>query len=808
MTCYRRTLLAAIFFSLGLSAALVTPAQAARLDRDHAPRVQVKHRGIDVHLPDDLIRLRLLRGNVLQVHVEPGGSITPPSLVIAPDAPQRAAEPVTATRQGNAATLASAMMRVELNTQTLMLSIYGTHGADVLLRQANLADLAHRRLILQYAKGAPFYGIHGFTAAGLPLIGQPDCTTAQYDTSGLLRYGRQVAKACPEGGDGAPFVWSTRGFGLLVDSEGTTFDLQDGNLSVSHTSRPDLDYYVIVGRPDAIFAGLADISGHAQLFPKWAMGFTNSQWGIDETELLHIVKTYRAKDIPIDNFTMDFDWKAWGEDHYGEFRWNETKFPDGPSGRLARMMAAQGMHITGIMKPRIHIDTVEGRYATAHDFWAPGEKASLDYASHKMVRDLDFDKPAVRKWFGDKAITYGFDKGIAGWWNDEADELNDDNQLLNMERSLYDAQRAHSNIRVWSINRSFWLGAQRYAYGLWSGDIQTGFKAMARQRQRMLNAIDLGEMNWGMDGGGFQGHPSDQNYARWIEFGAFTPIFRVHGTYGEKRQPWRYGPVAEKAAKHAIRLHYALIPYIYSYAWRDHAKGVGLVTPLFFEWPDDTHVSNDVNSWMFGQWLLVSPVVKKDQTEKHVYLPAGTWTEYFSGKVYQGGQTITIPVQIKTWDDIPLFIRQGAIIPTQKVLEYVGQTPIQTVNVDVFPSMHRTRFNYYDDGGKTYAYAHGDYFLQPLSVKASEDAVTFRTGSVRGSFKPVLKHYLVKIHGSKASAVFLNDHKLDAVTDLQTLREQDKPGWCTGHDLYGYVTYIKLPAGKKLQLRIQNDTGM
>ena len=177
------------------------------------------------------------------------------------------------------------------------------------------------------------------------------------------------------------------------------------------------------------------------------------------------------------------------------------------------------------MKPRIHVDTEEGRYATAHDLWIPGEKASPDYFSHKPVKDLDFDKPATRAWFFNPTLQHSFETGIVGWWNDEADEAGGDTQFLNMERALYDGQRAHSDTRVFSLNRNFWLGAQRYAYGLWSGDIQTGFATMARQRSRMLSAIDVGEMWWSMDGGGFHGHPSDENYARWIEFGAFTPDF-------------------------------------------------------------------------------------------------------------------------------------------------------------------------------------------------------------------------------------------------------------------------------------------
>jgi alpha-glucosidase (family GH31 glycosyl hydrolase) len=590
-------------------------------------------------------------------------------------------------------------------------------------------------------------------------------------------------------------VWTTAGYGVLLDSLGASFTLDDKRID-AQVPHGVLDYYVIVGNPSELFGTIATLAGTSPLFPKWAMGFTNSQWGIDQKELLQIVDTYRAKHIPIDNFTLDFDWKAWGDDNDGEFRWNPVKFPDGPTGALAKQMHALGMQITGIMKPRIHVGTVEGHYATAHDFWVPGEKVSDDYFSHKPVKNIDFDIAAARIWFGDLAVKYGFDKGIAGWWNDEADTTGSDTEFMNMQRALYDAQRRVSDQRVWSVNRNFYLGSQRYAYGLWSGDIATGFASMAGQRARMLSAIDVGAMQWGMDGGGFNGHPSDENYARWIEFGAFTPIFRVHGTFNEKRQPWVYGPIAEKAATDAIRLRYSLIPYIYSYEHARHTSGVGLVRPLLFDWPHDANVRNDVDAWMFGEGLLVSPVVKQGQTSKDIYLPAGSWTDWFSGKVYAGGQTIHYTVDSKSWGDIPLFVRAGAIIPTQPPMDYVGEHPLSEIAVEVFPAAHRSTFDYYDDNGTDYSYEHGDYFSQLLATRRQGNSVTFETGAVDGSFKPALRFYLLKIHGGSANAVADDGHAMHAFDSLDALQKAGTEGWADGRDRYGAMTWVRVTAAQ------------
>ncbi len=767
-------------------AAVPQPAAASRA------KVQLTDGGADAYLSGGTLSLRLIGGNVVHVHFIPETGATPPTLVMAPHSIAPALEAsVIASRHGGDLMLRQGRLRIALDEGSGTLMVFTAGVRHPLLRLSRIGNLARGTMVLRFAAGAPLYGVQGSNAFD------------QEPARLLLRRGRLLATAGTQGDAGAPLVWSTAGFGVLVDSSGATFNLVPGSLRVSRLARPDPDFYLIAGGPKTIFAAVADLSGHPPLFPKWSLGFINSQWGIDEKELLQDVKIYRAKHIPLDAFELDFDWKAWGQDAYGEFRWNPQKFPDGPDGDLARRLEASGVHLIGIMKPRIHIDTQEGRYATAHGLWIPGEKASPDYFSHKPVKDLDFDNPATRSWFFNPTLEHSFDTGIVGWWNDEADEAGGNTQFLNMERALYEGQRAHSGTRVFSLNRNFWLGAQRYAYGLWSGDIQTGFATMAMQRSRMLSAMDVGEMWWSMDGGGFHGHPSDENYARWIEFGAFTPIFRVHGTYQEKRQPWHYGPIAERAAARAMRLRYELLPYMYSYAWHDHVAGVGLVRPLTFGWPADPNVRNDSGAWLFGQYLLVSPVVEPGQTEKRLYLPAGTWTDWWSGRIHRGGRTITLPVDSRTWGDIPLFIRQGAIIPTQPVADYIGEHAVTAVRVEVFPDSTSTDFDYYDDDGKTYAYEHGAYFLQRLSAQAAVDAISLTAAAPSGTYRPALNNYVFAVHRTVATQVTRDAAPLARVADLTALYRCAGACWTIGGDRYGGVTYIKLPAGVAARVRMQ-----
>lgn len=777
--------------------------------------------GATIGLSGGVLELTLVRANVLRVHYLPKGESTAAALVISPQAPTVDLHAVTVSRVGERVVLASRQLRAVFDTHSDVLQLFEPRR-----RKAGDADQRGRLLESNLARFARGPVTVGFSPAGAALYGVGGVDAFTRDPGGLLRTGRQLATAGEQGDAGAPFVWSTSGFGVLVDSQKTEFDLSPGHIEVLKQTRPDADVYLILGSPKAIFAAVADLTGHAPLFPKWSLGFINSQWGLDEGELLRIVRRYRAMHIPLDAFSMDFDWKAWGEDDYGEFRWNRRKFPDGPSGTLDRELTALGVHLIGIMKPRIHVDTVEGRYASAHHLWIAGEKASLDYFSHKPVRDLDFDIPATRKWFFTPTLKHSFETGVVGWWNDEADETGDDKQFFNMERALYAGQRAFTDARVFSLNRNFWLGAQRYAYGLWSGDIESGFSSMAAQRERMLAAIDVGEMWWGMDGGGFHHHPSSENYARWIEFDAFAPICRVHGTRYQLRQPWVYGATASAAATAALDLRYHLMPYIYSYAWADHERGIGLVRPLTFGWPGDPKVRNDYSAWLFGQWLLVSPVVQRHQSEKRLYLPSGTWTDYFTGVVYHGGQTLTLPTDSTTWSDIPLFIRQGAILPTEPPMDYVGEHPVTTVTVDVFPASQPTHFDYYDDDGETYAYEHGVYYLQRLGAQAFLEtplptagqtqiqtqigaaapmrirSVIITVGKPHGTYRPALQHYVFAVHGVSARTVHGSGAKLQHVADSSALDQCHQACWTTTRDRFGAVTDVRLPASKTMEVRI------
>ena len=656
--------------AFGLMIALALPAVCLPAFAVAQPIHHIQN-GVELVSGSSLLDVQILENQVVCVHVILDGKSTPRTPVLDSHPRLRQLSAVMRSERDGVYTLSTPAMAVRIQeAEPYGITFLDSAGQQLLQNQDPLREARGGGLTMLHASGDTLYGIHG--------LGRDDTNV------GLTRNEGGLVAAGVQGDSGAPFIFSAR-YGLLIDSDGGEFTAAPGRFTFAHDSRPDVEYFVLAGPPLQSMAALSRLVGSPPLPPKWTLGFLNSQWGSSQSEVEEIVNTYRQKQIPIDGFILDFDWKAWGEDNYGEWRWNSTsgpgnvapgKFPDGASGAFAQRLASEGIKLSGILKPRI-LTTVAGNpdqpteaaaYASAHNFWYPDEALIPDYYSHRMGRNLDFNIPAERAWYWQHLLP-AFHSGIVAWWNDEADvsgkTIFNNFQFLNMGRMLYDGQRSDSDLRVWSINRNFYLGATRYGYAGWSGDIKTGFASMAFQRRRMMAALDTGEFHWSMDTGGFSGHPSPENYARWIEFAAFVPIMRVHGGLNEKRQPWVYGPTAEAAARAAINLRYQLLPYIYSYERRNTDGEVGLVRPLFWEFPSDDRASALEAEWMFGDALLVAPIVAEGATAQSIYLPAGEWFDYATGRHYAGSKTISLPADATAWKDTPLFVRGGSIVATQ-----------------------------------------------------------------------------------------------------------------------------------------------
>lgn len=777
---------------------------------------------------DDILELQVCEADILKVNYRPNGIASSASTpMIDPDRVWQAVG-AQIDASGDPITITTEAMQISIQRNPCRMTVKKADGT-VLFWEPESGGVFHDGVRFVRSAGQNMYGLSSY---------------ACFDGNGqLLRNDTTAAvQAGQQGNSGGPFVWSTAGYGLLVDSDGgyPVVESTSGKLEFYYGDtttegrryfKDNVEYYVLLGEPEDIMENYAHVTGQSPMMPEWSLGFSNYEWGIDQAELYAMIDTYRAKGIPLDSYGIDYDWKNYGSDNYGEFTWNTNNFPDAASSALKNKMESEGVKLIGITKPRIVTKlsdgtvTQQGQAATAGDYFYPGHAEYTDYFYPVTVRSIDPYDEAVREWWWEHSAA-AFDLGISGWWNDETDTVASgaanywfgNFTTLHLSQALYEGQREHTNdtVRVWQTARNYYPGTQRYATTIWSGDVGTQFaideniwwtNGLNDQKAAMLSTINNGQMKWGSDGGGFNQNtgtienPSPELYTRWLQLAAFSPVFRVHGNFNHQRQPWYYGFTAEENSKAVIQLRYSLMPYIYSYEQKALEKGVGLVKPLVFDYPNDANVANDSDAWMFGDWLLASPVTERYQTTKWIYLPAGTWIDYFTGLVYQGGQYVEYAVNGESWTDVPLFIKQGAIIPTQKALNYTSEEAVSEIMLDIFPSSAQSSFRLYDDDGSSYDYESGEYFKQTVTAQDRGTAgvsvdLSARTGSYASSYQA----YLVKLHGKAASQVRLGGTVLTKYSDLAALRAASGEGYAVGRDIYGDVTYVKVAAGAEKHL--------
>ena len=777
---------------------------------------------------DDILELQVCEADILKVNYRPNGIASSASTpMIDPDRVWQAVG-AQIDASGDPITITTEAMQISIQRNPCRMTVKKADGT-VLFWEPESGGVFHDGVRFVRSAGQNMYGLSSY---------------ACFDGNGqLLRNDTTAAvQAGQQGNSGGPFVWSTAGYGLLVDSDGgyPVVESTSGKLEFYYGDtttegrryfKDNVEYYVLLGEPEDIMENYAHVTGQSPMMPEWSLGFSNYEWDIDQAELYAMIDTYRAKGIPLDSYGIDYDWKYYGSDNYGEFTWNTNNFPDAASSTLKNKLEGEGVKLIGITKPRIVTKlsdgtvTQQGQAAIAGDYFYPGHAEYTDYFYPVTVRSIDPYDEAVREWWWEHSAA-AFDLGISGWWNDETDTVASgaanywfgNFTTLHLSQALYEGQREHTNdtVRVWQTARNYYPGTQRYATTIWSGDVGTQFaideniwwtNGLNDQKAAMLSTINNGQMKWGSDGGGFNQNtgtienPSPELYTRWLQLAAFSPVFRVHGNFNHQRQPWYYGFTAEENSKAVIQLRYSLMPYIYSYEQKALEKGVGLVKPLVFDYPNDANVANDSDAWMFGDWLLASPVTERYQTTKWIYLPAGTWIDYFTGLVYQGGQYVEYAVNGESWTDVPLFIKQGAIIPTQKALNYTSEEAVSEIMLDIFPSSAQSSFRLYDDDGSSYDYESGEYFKQTVTAQDRGTAgvsvdLSARTGSYASSYQV----YLVKLHGKAASQVRLGGTVLTKYSDLGALRAASGEGYAVGRDIYGDVTYVKVAAGAEKHL--------
>ncbi len=548
------------------------------------------------------------------------------------------------------------------------------------------------------------------------------------------------------------------------------------SLSLYSEVADQIDYYFVYGEnSDQVIRGYRKITGKAPMMPKWAMGLWQCRERYKtQEELLSVVKEFRKRQIPLDNIVQD--WFYWPEDKWGDHEFEATRFPD-PQGMVKELHEDLNTHIMISVWPKFYVGTKhykqfndKGWLYTRNvekgqkDWVGPGYVSTFYDAYNKKARDLYW------RQMNEKLFSKGFD----AWWLDSTEpdiqsNLSPTEHLLRVgptalgsssryrntfslmnAKGVYEHQRKTSpNQRVFILTRSAYAGQQRYSTATWSGDVATRWYDLKAQIPAGLNFCLSGIPYWTTDIGGFAVEPRFERNVkpddleewrefntRWFQFGTFCPLFRVHGQF-PYREMFNIAPDDHQAYQSMLaydKLRYRLMPYIYSLTGMVTHDDYTIMRALVMDFGGDKKVLNIGDQFMFGPALLVNPVTEYKARTRQVYLPSGTgWYNLKSGRYFKGGQAIWADAP---YEDIPVFVKEGSIIPFGPAIQYTTEKPADPIRLFVYTGADGA-FKLYEDENVNYNYEKGYFSVIPF--KYNEDTRSLTIGARRGKFPGMLK---------------------------------------------------------------------
>jgi alpha-D-xyloside xylohydrolase len=527
-----------------------------------------------------------------------------------------------------------------------------------------------------------------------------------------------------------------------------------------------VDYVFVRGRTmDETIAGYRELTGRASLPPRWALGYWQSRERYKTgDELLGMVREFRSRRFPLDAIVQDWQYWREGGSGWGSHQFDPARFPD-PKGTF------DAIHALGA---RVMI-SVWAKFYTGNANFEELRKAGFLYPRHLEIgwKDwlgnvftyYDAFSPAARATYWRQIEDQLFSKGVDAWWLDATepdllDDLTPEDIALRMNptaagpgvrvmnayplvtcQGVWEGQRkAAPDKRVTILTRSAWAGSQRYGATVWSGDITAKWGVLRAQIPAGLSYSLSGMPWWATDIGAFNtddpgGNASEayrELYTRWFQFGAFSPVFRSHGS-NTPREPWHFGAPDHKAWRSLVRfasLRYRLLPYNYTLAARATRDHDTILRALVMDFPGDAKARDVQDQYLFGPAFLVSPVTEPGAVRRAVYLPAGDWYDFWTGGRIAGGRTVDAAAP---YEKMPLHVRAGSIVPFGPDLQWTGEKPADPVRLVVYTGRDGA-FTLHEDDGETNAHEKGAYSTIPLRWDDAKGALTIgaRFGAFRG----------------------------------------------------------------------------
>ena len=568
-----------------------------------------------------------------------------------------------------------------------------------------------------------------------------------------------------------PFIISSKGYGIFFDNVSNGYlDIgkKNGSILEAGFSSGELTYYIIKGKDTSeILKNYTDLVGRQPIPARWVFGNLMSRFGYrSEEQLMSIVAKMKEENFPMDAVILDLFWFGDSiKNTLGNLDWvNDEKWPN-PQGMI-KELKDQGIKTILITEPYLVMGSKN--YTESKEFHAV-DSSNKPYTLTNFYFGfgglLDLFRKDACDWFWTK-YKKQIEIGVTGWWGDlgepethpadmyhnlqdqGVDRLLGSGEVHNTyghywNKMLFEKYREdYPSERLFNLNRSGFAGSQRYSIFPWSGDVGRNWSGFRAQLPVMLGMSISGIPYIHADAGGFaMGQKDPELYTRWLQFAAFTPVFRPHGSALEEldstqdnieSEPVFYPDPFKSIVRKYIRLRYQLLPYNYTLAYGQAKEGSPLTRPMFYNDNTDINLFNAEDQYMWGENILVAPVLHKGTSERSVYLPKGYWYKYFSNAKIKGGQWINEFVDI---ENMPLYVKAGSFIPTAPDMQNTMDYTSDSLTVTYYPGSENSSYIMYDDDGKTnLSLEKGQYELLQFKAVVEAKKYTLKMSSNGGSF--------------------------------------------------------------------------
>ncbi|MFE3849388.1 glycoside hydrolase family 31 protein [Flavobacterium sp. LB3P45] len=588
-------------------------------------------------------------------------------------------------------------------------------------------------------------------------------------------------------------------YGIFFDNTFRTyFDFchERRNVTSYWAEGGEMNYYFIYGpQMQDVVTTYTDLTGKPELPPLWALGYHQCKWSYyPESNVKEVAAKFRELKIPCDAIYLDIDYM----EGFRCFTWNKEYFPD-PK-RMVSELAEDGFKTVVIIDPGIKIDKEYAVYKEAleKDYFC--KRADGPYMKGKVwpgeCNFPDYTNPAVREWWAGLFKELISDIGVKGVWNDmnEPAVMEVPNKTFPMDvrhdydgnpcshrkaHNIYGTQMARATYhgvkrfaypkRPFIITRSAYSGAQRYTSS-WTGDNVATWEHLWIANIQVQRMSISGMGFTGSDIGGFAEQPSGELYARWIQLGVFHPFCRTHssGDHGNQ-EPWAFDEEVIDITRKFVNLRYQLLPYLYTMFWQYIEEGIPMLKPLVYYDQEDiqTHYRND--EFVFGNQILVCPILEPNALGRRMYIPRGQWYNYWTNEEVKGGKEVWVDTK---FDQIPLFVKAGSIIPKYPVQQYVGELEFDELSLEIYYKEGKEKSVVYEDAQDGYDYKKGRYSFLSFQTTGKEKELIIQLHK-EGKYDTPYSKYKINLIGLpfKINAIEVDNVKI--TFDYQSFEDHD-----------------------------------